>query len=266
VAGPGPHSPILKNLLLVISIRWIIKFSNEKSVDKELKSETHPKKNNISNMEWLFIIIVVVVSIWASMNKENKNTLPVSTTPTIPIQVQVQTQPVQAPQSTTSSTNSANDIALHANLVLQLAEQNHVSWQLRLGYMYNQGQGAAQDNNLAFYWYKKAAEQGDSDGQYNLGYLYETGLGVVQDYSQAAYWYKKAAEQGNANAKAALEKVLGKEKMAVPYQVQTQPVQTQQTKPSIVKKIKKANKNRGDLRYCLSLGSNEAIAQCAGQN
>jgi tetratricopeptide (TPR) repeat protein len=108
-----------------------------------------------------------------------------------------------------------------------------------------------------------------SGAQISLGGMYESGNGVTKDYNQAIYWYRKAAEQGDENekdARAALNKLISLEKNKTPYQVQTQPVQTQQTKPSSVKKIKKANKNRGDLRNCLSLGSNKAIAQCVGEN
>ncbi|WP_317451634.1 tetratricopeptide repeat protein [Methylobacter psychrophilus] len=108
-----------------------------------------------------------------------------------------------------------------------------------------------------------------SGAQISLGGMYESGNGVTKDFNQAIYWYRKAAEQGDENekdARAALNKLISTEKNKTLYQVQTQPVQAPQTKPSSVKKIKKAHKNRGDLRDCLSLGSNEAIAQCAGQN
>jgi tetratricopeptide (TPR) repeat protein len=108
-----------------------------------------------------------------------------------------------------------------------------------------------------------------SGAQISLGGMYESGNGVTKDYNQAIYLYRKAAEQGDENekdARAALNKLISTEKNETLYQVQTQPIQAQQTKPSSVKKIKKAHKNRGDLRDCLSLGSNEAIAQCAGQN
>ena len=84
VTGHLRHIDILNNLIFVMSIRRIIEFSNGKGVDKELKSETHPKKNDLSNMECFILIIVVVISSWTAMNKENKNTLPVSTTQTIP--------------------------------------------------------------------------------------------------------------------------------------------------------------------------------------
>ena len=233
--GLFPGSALLRGGLLGIFLLWIFNIGNTKRTDNELKNETYPEKTNNSAKVWLFVIGVVILVIWLAPDQENKNTLPVSAAATQSTQAQTQ-------QSTPSSTNSDNDIALRANdlrnqgryteslpLVLQLAEQNNVSWQRLAGTMYAEG------------------------------------LGVYQDINQAFYWYKKAAEQGDADAIAALKK-LSKEKNETLYQVQRQPAQTQETKPSSVKKIKRANKNRGDLRNCLSLGSNEAIAQCVGKN
>jgi len=90
----------------------------------------------------------------------------------------------------------------------------------------------------------------------------------MQDYSQAAYWYKKAAEQGNANAKAALEKVLGKEKMAVPYQVQSQPAQAHQVTPSSTNGANDMFQRANDLynqgRYAEALPLYQQLARYSG--
>jgi TPR repeat protein len=67
-----------------------------------------------------------------------------------------------------------------------------------LGYMYQNGQGVAQDYAEAFKWYLLAAEQGEVGAQALLGYMYDKGLGVAKDHTQAAYWFRKAKEQGNA--------------------------------------------------------------------
>src|ERR1035438_798221 len=78
------------------------------------------------------------------------------------------------------------------------AEQGVVGAQDILGGLYYNGLGVTQDYAQAAAWWRKAAEQGEADAQYNLGGLYDHGLGVTQDYAQAALWYRKSAEQGNA--------------------------------------------------------------------
>ena len=77
--------------------------------------------------------------------------------------------------------------------------------QTRLGWMYLDGKGVAQDYKEAVNWYRKAAEQGNARAQNNLGLLYEKGRGVPQDYAEAMKWYRKAAEQGNDIAKRRLD-------------------------------------------------------------
>jgi TPR repeat protein len=42
----------------------------------------------------------------------------------------------------------------------------------------------------------KAADQGDQLAQFKIGLLYYNGKGVAQDYAQAMSWYRKAADQG----------------------------------------------------------------------
>ena len=47
--------------------------------------------------------------------------------------------------------------------------------QLRLGLMYDQGQGVTQDYQEAFKWHHSAAEQGNVDAQFRLGVMYGQG-------------------------------------------------------------------------------------------
>ena len=75
---------------------------------------------------------------------------------------------------------------------------DNTSAQVRIGYMYSNGQGVSQDYAEAFRWYRRAAEQGNAEGQSNLGNMYRIGWGVSQDYAEAFRWYRRAAEQGNA--------------------------------------------------------------------
>lgn len=75
---------------------------------------------------------------------------------------------------------------------------DNTSAQVRIGYMYSNGQGVSQDYAEAFRWYRRAAEQGDVWGQNNLGSMYAGGEGVTKDYAEAAKWFKKSADQGCA--------------------------------------------------------------------
>jgi uncharacterized protein len=72
--------------------------------------------------------------------------------------------------------------------------------QIRLGYMYDKGQGAPQDYGLAVKWYRKAAGQGDAKAQFKLGSMYELGWHVPENDPKAASWFQKAADQGDAEA------------------------------------------------------------------
>ena len=73
----------------------------------------------------------------------------------------------------------------------------------RLGNLYANGQGVAQDYAKAREWYEKAADKGDAGAMVSLGLLYANGQGVPQDYAKAREnyvkaheWYEKAAAQG----------------------------------------------------------------------
>jgi hypothetical protein len=74
----------------------------------------------------------------------------------------------------------------------------------KLGDLYYDGRGVAQDYGKAREWYQKAVDAGNTDAMYNLGVLYEYGRGVAQDYGKAREWYQKAADAGNTDAKQAL--------------------------------------------------------------
>src|SRR6516162_6576532 len=56
------------------------------------------------------------------------------------------------------------------------------------------------DYGVAFRLWRPLAEQGDACAQAKLGWMYETGDGVAQNREQAASWYHKAANQGLADA------------------------------------------------------------------
>jgi len=74
-----------------------------------------------------------------------------------------------------------------------LADQGHVSAQISLGLMYDNGHGVPQDYAEAVKWYRKAVRQGNAAAQNNLGTMYDLGKGVPQDYVEAHKWYNLAA-------------------------------------------------------------------------
>ncbi|MEM7071941.1 MAG: tetratricopeptide repeat protein, partial [Pseudomonadota bacterium] len=74
-------------------------------------------------------------------------------------------------------------LSLHADLT----NEDTQTWFER-GLQYEQGDGVAQDDSEAAYWYRKAAEQGHALAQGWLGVMYEQGKGVRQDDIEAAHW------------------------------------------------------------------------------
>lgn len=82
----------------------------------------------------------------------------------------------------------------------QQAEQGNADAQVRLGFLYAEGQGVPQDYVLAAQWFRRAAEQGDAYAQFNRARRYAEGHGVSQNDAQAAEWYRPAAQQGYADS------------------------------------------------------------------
>jgi TPR repeat protein len=82
----------------------------------------------------------------------------------------------------------------------QAAEQGYAKAQLNLGSIYFRGQGVAQNEVEAAWWYRKAAEQEHAGAQYNLGVMHENGRGVAKSNVEAVQWYRKSAEQRDAVA------------------------------------------------------------------
>ncbi|WP_422126880.1 tetratricopeptide repeat protein [Thioalkalivibrio sulfidiphilus] len=58
-----------------------------------------------------------------------------------------------------------------------------------------------------FNFQQRLAQQGNAEAQFRLGDMYEQGLGVAQDEAQARHWYEKASEQGHPEANARLLKL-----------------------------------------------------------
>lgn len=80
------------------------------------------------------------------------------------------------------------------------AQQGDPDAQYRLGYLYEDGDGVAENSAEAVKWYREAAAQGNADAQFRLGLMYEDGNGVAKKAEKADKWIRRAAEQGHAEA------------------------------------------------------------------
>ena len=70
----------------------------------------------------------------------------------------------------------------------------------KMGVRYLLGQGAAQSDQKAFYYFSKAANDNDPFAENELAYMYAAGKGTSRDYGKALLWYQKAAGHGLASA------------------------------------------------------------------
>ena len=86
-------------------------------------------------------------------------------------------------------------------MIKRLAERGSDGAQVILAGMYLRGEGGvARDDRQAAEWYEKAALQGNAYAQMKLGDLYESGQGVEKNAAIAADWREKAADRGNVKA------------------------------------------------------------------
>lgn len=118
-------------------------------------------------------------------------------------------QSVKKKSSAAASSLSASEkdqLAYFENTVLGHKELEEASAagdkekQFMLGERYNFGQGVAQDQTCALYWYRKAAENGHVGAMNQTGYMYHYGLGTDDNYKEALKWYRKAASRNSAAA------------------------------------------------------------------
>lgn len=92
----------------------------------------------------------------------------------------------------------------------QPQQDDHMEALFQRGLTYQEGQGVAQDDVQAAFWWRKAAEQGHITSQANMGSLYLNGRGVIKDETQAISWWQKAAAQGSAEAQSNLATMYAK--------------------------------------------------------
>ena len=88
------------------------------------------------------------------------------------------------------------DYKTAASIWIPLAKSGNVGAQTNLAVMYEEGEGVAQDNAKALFWYQKAAQQGDIDSQLLLAMSYCHGDGVAKDLNACAKWAKMAKDSG----------------------------------------------------------------------
>lgn len=92
------------------------------------------------------------------------------------------------------------DYASALPLYTTLAEAGDAQAMVRLGALYQKGEGVARDLPRAITYFTEAAARGNADAQFNLGNLYLLGEGVPQDDDWAFTYYRQAAQQGHALA------------------------------------------------------------------
>ncbi len=88
------------------------------------------------------------------------------------------------------------DYNMAATYWIPLAKSGNIEAQTNLAVMYEEGEGVAQDNAKALFWYQKAAKQGDIDSQLLLAMSYCHGDGVAKDLTTCAKWAKMAKDSG----------------------------------------------------------------------
>lgn len=74
-----------------------------------------------------------------------------------------------------------------------MANKGNVRVQVKLGAVYQRGQGVKQNYPKAIYWFRQAAKHNNSDAEFSLGTMYQHGQGVPQNDTEAAKWFARSA-------------------------------------------------------------------------
>lgn len=97
-----------------------------------------------------------------------------------------------------------NGVAENLQLALKwlkiAAEGGVTAAQLQLGQFYRSGPNSIQDDNEALKWISKAATAGNMDAQFKLAEMYQFGYGVPTDGAERKKWLQRAADQGHEQA------------------------------------------------------------------
>ena len=81
-----------------------------------------------------------------------------------------------------------------------MAEAGDVQSCFKLGQIFALGEGAEQNDSVAFDWYLKAAKGGDSMAAFVVGTCYNNGIVVGKDEKEAQKWFFRASLKGNLDA------------------------------------------------------------------
>ncbi|MEN9725900.1 MAG: hypothetical protein RL434_266 [Pseudomonadota bacterium] len=92
------------------------------------------------------------------------------------------------------------DLPVAVPLLTSLAEDGNTEAMVRLGALYQKGEGVTRDATQAAALYTRAAAAGNAQAQFSLGNMYLLGEGVPQDDDWAFTYYRQAAAQGHALA------------------------------------------------------------------
>jgi len=84
--------------------------------------------------------------------------------------------------------------------IMAKADNGNATAQYQLGLLYKDGVVLMQDDELAFFFFKKAAEQKSPMAQYQIGLMLERGIGCERDPVSATQYFRAAAEQGHTSA------------------------------------------------------------------
>jgi TPR repeat protein len=107
-----------------------------------------------------------------------------------------------------ASSPAANDTAIVKRLS-RSCDLGEAGACKQVGWMYQHGEGAPQNAEMAADYYKRSCDLGGT-GCNDIGTFYENGIGVPQDYSRAAPFYKMGCDLNDAIACSSLGALYGK--------------------------------------------------------
>jgi len=96
-----------------------------------------------------------------------------------------------------AAAQAPGDLPVAIPMLSSLAESGNAEAMVRLGALYQKGEGVSRDATQAAALYTRAAAAGNAEAQFNLGNMYLLGEGVPQDDDWAFTYYRQAAAQGH---------------------------------------------------------------------
>ncbi len=92
------------------------------------------------------------------------------------------------------------DLELARQWTERAAHAGNVQAMHDLGVFFSRDETAPRDETAAFRWFRQAADYGLADSQFNLGVMYQQGRGVTADPGEALFWFMLAAAHNDAAA------------------------------------------------------------------